>query len=366
VRSHWLLLGACGALLFASPIHAAPIRPSVPAPIVVADASQTQLEEIRITRDGFFIRTQGQEPDIDQDLSRDRLKLTLELDDTEISSAITAREFAVDRYGVTRIQLAQDGDKVVITLEFADDSLRWQATASSRGVVLVPRGGLAAAPPESRVSQSLTQVARPQSEPRPDRPRPDRPQSTPLPDVSDRDVTIAIDPGHGGGDPGAVGIGNIHEADIVLAISNRVTALLEDKGARIIQTRTDDREIELEPRVSQANRTRADLFISIHANAISLERPDVNGIETYYYGDRSLELAQTIHASMLDGTDRPNRRVRRANFYVLRNTTMPAVLLEVGFVTGAEDAALLPDPEFQAQMAEAIARGILEYVQNHL
>jgi N-acetylmuramoyl-L-alanine amidase len=371
VRSRWLLLGAWGALLFASPIYAAPVRPSPTVQVVAANSSKTQLEEIRITRDGFFIRTQGEEPEIDQDLSRDRRKLTLELEDTEISSRITAREFTVDRYGVTRIQLAQEGDQVVITLEFADDNLRWQATASSRGVVLVPRGGLAAAPPESRVSQSLTEVARPQPEsrPRPDRPdRPDRPNrpNAPLPDVADRDVTIVIDPGHGGGDPGAVGIGNIHEADIVLAIANRVTALLEDKGARIIQTRTDDSEIELEPRVSQANRTRADLFISIHANAISLERPDVNGIETYYYGDGSLELAQTLHASMLNGTGRPNRRVKRANFYVLRNTAMPAVLLEVGFVTGAEDATLLPDPEFQAQMAEAIARGILEYVQNRL
>jgi N-acetylmuramoyl-L-alanine amidase len=372
VRSRWLLLGACSALLFASPIHAAPIHPpSAPIEVAAEDQQPTQLEEIRITRDGFFLRTQGKEPEIDQDLSRDSLKLTLELDDTSISEAITAREFTVDRYGVTRIQLAQDGDKVILTLEFADDSLRWQASASSRGVVLVPRGGLAAAPPESRVSQSLTEVVRPRPElptrpDRPDLPRPNRPEPAPLPDVSDRQVTIVIDPGHGGRDPGAVGIGNIHEADIVLAISNQVTTLLQSKGAEVIQTRTDDREIELEPRVNQANRARADLFISIHANAISLDRPDVNGIETYYYADQSLELARTIHASMLDGTGRANRRVRQARFYVLRNTAMPAVLLEVGFVTGAEDAPLLPDPDFQAQMAESIARGILEYVQNRL
>jgi N-acetylmuramoyl-L-alanine amidase len=366
VRSHWLLLGACSALLFASPIHAAPVSPSTPSVrLIAAETTRpTQLEEIRVTRDGFFIRTQGEEVDVDQDLSRDRRQLTLKLKDTTISADITAREFTVNRYGVNRIQLSQDGDKVVLTLELADDNLRWHASASSQGVALVPTHGLASVPQDSRISQSLTEVVRPKPESAP--PRPGRTQSAPLPDVSNRHLTIAIDPGHGGGDPGAVGIGNIHEADIVLAIANQVTSLLEGKGVTVVQTRLDDSEIELEPRVSQANRASANLFVSIHANAIDLTRPDVNGIETYYYSDRSLALANSIHSSVVAGTGRPNRRVRQARFYVLKNTAMPAVLVEVGFVTGAEDAALLPTSDYQTQMAEAIARGILEYVQQNL
>ena len=92
-----------------------------------------------------------------------------------------------------------------------------------------------------------------------------------------------IDPGHGGNDPGAVGIDSIHEADIVLPIAQQVAAALEQQGVQAILTRNDDREVELEPRVQLAERAHATLFVSIHANSISLDRPDVNGFETYYY-----------------------------------------------------------------------------------
>jgi N-acetylmuramoyl-L-alanine amidase len=379
VRSYWLLSGlGASILLFSSPIHAAELSPppSPPSQRIAADDRATQIEEIRITRDGFFIRTTGDAPNLEQDLSRDRRRLTVELKNTQIADSITAREFTIDRYGVSRIKLDQDGSKVEVTLEFADDSLQWRASSSRQGVVLVPTGGLAAAPPESRVSLSLTAIERPRPEPRPTLPtRPDRPTlptrpnlTTPiiLPDVSDRNVTIAIDPGHGGGDPGAVGIGGLRETDIVLDVGLQVTALLEGRGVNVILTRQDDREIELEPRVAQANRAQADLFVSIHANAISMSRPDVNGIETYYYADQSQALARTIHNSLLDATGRPDRRVKTARFYVLRNTAMPAVLLELGFVTGADDAPLLADSDYRQRLAEAIARGILEYVQANL
>jgi N-acetylmuramoyl-L-alanine amidase len=174
---------------------------------------------------------------------------------------------------------------------------------------------------------------------------------------------VVIDPGHGGGDPGAVGIDGLQEAGLVLDIAQQVTRLLERQGVQARLTRTEDVEIELEPRVSQANRSNADVFVSIHANAINLSRPDVNGLETYYFSS-GRELADTIHRSILQAIpDLPDRRVRRANFYVLRNTEMPSVLVEVGFVTGAEDARNLRDATYRSQMAAAIARGILQYLQ---
>ncbi len=183
-----------------------------------------------------------------------------------------------------------------------------------------------------------------------------------LPTVRGRPVVV-IDPGHGGRDPGAVGIGGMQEADIVLDISQQVTNLLEAQGVQARLTRTQDVEIDLAPRVNLANGINADLFVSIHANAISMSRPDVNGLETYYLGS-GLELANTIHRSILQAIPEMNdRRVRRANFYVLRNTRMPAVLVETGFVTGAEDARRLQDPAFRSRMAAAIARGILQYLQ---
>ncbi|MEG4346534.1 N-acetylmuramoyl-L-alanine amidase [Microcoleus sp. A003_D6] len=183
-----------------------------------------------------------------------------------------------------------------------------------------------------------------------------------LPQVSNRRVVVAIDPGHGGRDPGAVGIQGIQEKEIVLDISFQVARLLEQQGVQAVMTRTDDSEIDLEPRVSLAERVNATLFVSIHANAINMSRPDISGIETYYFNNGQ-DLARVIHASILEGTGAADRRVRQARFYVLRKTSMPSVLLEVGFVTGADDAARLSDPAYRSQMAASIARGILLYLQ---
>ncbi|MGB7892387.1 MAG: N-acetylmuramoyl-L-alanine amidase [Microcoleus sp.] len=183
-----------------------------------------------------------------------------------------------------------------------------------------------------------------------------------LPQVSNRRAVVAIDPGHGGRDPGAVGIQSIQEKEIVLDISFQVARLLEQQGVQAVMTRTDDSEIDLEPRVSLAERVNASLFVSIHANAINMSRPDISGIETYYFGSGE-DLARVIHGSILQGTGATDRRVRQARFYVLRKTSMPSVLVEVGFVTGAEDAARLSDPAYRSQMAASIARGILLYLQ---
>ncbi|MBM0742193.1 N-acetylmuramoyl-L-alanine amidase [Phormidium sp. CLA17] len=174
-------------------------------------------------------------------------------------------------------------------------------------------------------------------------------------------LVVVIDPGHGGPDPGAVGIGGLKETDVVLDISRQVTALLEGQGVTVIQTRSAEYDLGLEPRVQMANKADAAIFVSIHANAISLSRPDVNGLETYYYNSGKA-LADTVHRTILEDTGVPDRRVRSSRFYVLRRTSMPSILIETGFVTGATDAARLRDTGFRSQMAAAIARGILRYL----
>ena len=191
---------------------------------------------------------------------------------------------------------------------------------------------------------------------RPSTPRGDLPRST-----SGRVVAV-IDPGHGGRDPGAIGIGGLQEKDVVLPISLEVARLLEQQGVRVILTRSDDRFISLAGRAQLANRNRATLFVSIHANAISMSRPDVNGLETFYFVT-GRQLAEYIQSSMLESFDMNNRGVKRARFYVLRNTSMPSALVETGFVTGREDAPRLANPAFRDDMAYAIARGILRYLQ---
>ncbi|MEL6815614.1 MAG: DUF3747 domain-containing protein [Cyanobacteria bacterium J06598_3] len=174
-------------------------------------------------------------------------------------------------------------------------------------------------------------------------------------------LTVVIDPGHGGRDPGAVGIGGLREKDINITVSRRVQASLREKGINAVLTRSDDRELDLEPRVDIAERADADVFVSIHSNAISLSRPDVNGLETFYYSS-GFRLAQTIHNNVLQRTDLRDRGVRRARFFVLVNTSMPAVLVETGFVTGREDAARFRDPAAVNRIADGITGGILQYL----
>ena len=187
------------------------------------------------------------------------------------------------------------------------------------------------------------------------------PISTLAPIPNGRAIVI-IDPGHGGPDPGAVGIGGLQEKGVVLDIGRPVAGFLQQRGVQTFLTRSDDRDLDLEPRVQMAEKANATVFVSIHANAISMSRPDVNGIETYYY-QSGADLAQVIHQTILQSTGGVDRGVRTARFYVLRRTSMPSVLVEVGFVTGRDDAARLANPSYRTQMADAIARGILQYLQ---
>ena len=196
---------------------------------------------------------------------------------------------------------------------------------------------------------------------------PIRPTSpVPLPSVRNARVVVMVDPGHGGADPGAIGRGGIRETDIVLSIGQQVAALLQQQGIQVFLTRNGDYDVGLGSRVVMAERVNADLFVSIHANAIDLSRSDINGLETYYYSsDRALRLAQAIHVSILQSLDIQNRGIRTARFFVLRKTSMPSVLVEVGFVTGGEDSVKLSNSTYRSQMARAIARGILQYIQQY-
>lgn len=179
-------------------------------------------------------------------------------------------------------------------------------------------------------------------------------------------VVVVIDPGHGGQDPGAIGIGGLQEKQVILSIGLQVASLLEKRGIKVVLTRSDDRFVDLAPRVTLAERVNAKAFVSIHANSISLGRPDVSGLETYRARNGSASgqrLAQLIHNSILKSVNVRDRGVRSAGFYVLRNTSMPAVLVEVGFVTGREDAARLASSTGRRLLAQAIAQGILQYFQ---
>lgn len=174
-------------------------------------------------------------------------------------------------------------------------------------------------------------------------------------------IVVVVDPGHGGKDSGAPGIGGLLEKDVILPIGKRVASILESKGIQVVMTRDADFFVDLKPRVDLAERVNATLFVSIHANSVD-SRPDVNGLEVYYY-DSGYRLAEAVRNTILQNISTiKDRGTRKARFYVLRKSSMPSILVETGYMTGREDNPRLGNVEYQNRMADAIARGVLKYL----
>ena len=181
---------------------------------------------------------------------------------------------------------------------------------------------------------------------------------------------VAIDPGHGGSDPGAVSVRGFREKQLNLTLAMQVKAILERSGAKVLMTRETDVDVsspdasdrdELRARTLVGNNNRADIFISIHHN--SSASSDLNGTTTYYYRKTLFDavLAQSIQDAMVQAGRLTNIGVRTANFFVVKNTTMPAALLEIGFLSNPQDEQLLTNPAFQQKMAQAIVAGIDQF-----
>ncbi len=173
---------------------------------------------------------------------------------------------------------------------------------------------------------------------------------------------IIIDPGHGGTDYGAIRDG-INEKDINLDVAKQVQSILERKGFKVKLTRTNDTYLSLEERCNITNSSSPYLFVSIHVNSCMGTEP--KGIETHYYHDNSIELANTIHSKMTKAIKTPNRGLFKSKFYVINHTSVPAVLLEIGFISNDTERAELVTKKRQRDTAEAISEGIIEYFNNH-
>jgi N-acetylmuramoyl-L-alanine amidase len=177
-------------------------------------------------------------------------------------------------------------------------------------------------------------------------------------------VTIVIDPGHGGKDPGARGMSRVPEKEIVLAVGNDVARLLSACGARVISTRTDDRFIELDTRAAIAQRSRADLFVSIHADAAS--RKSATGATIYIARSASRQSRQAARC-IADAFARAGiqcRGIRRAGFRVLVGHSRPAVLIECGYLTNRVEARRLNSPAYLSQLASVITDGIATFFES--
>ena len=175
---------------------------------------------------------------------------------------------------------------------------------------------------------------------------------------SDGKYHIVLDAGHGGSDHGAIRE-DINEKDIVLEITQKVAELLRKKGYEVEMTRDEDITVSLQERVEFSENINPHIFVSIHVNSSNSDAP--NGIETHYYKENSLQLAKTVHASMLNHINANNRGLFKSKFYVINHTTAPAILIETGFLSNPyERSQLITDSRKQAT-AKAIAEGIHDY-----
>lgn len=171
---------------------------------------------------------------------------------------------------------------------------------------------------------------------------------------------VVIDAGHGGSDPGAISVTKKKEKDFNLAVALKAQKLLQnDPNIEVVMTRDSDTYPTLQERAKLANSMKADIFISIHANSGSAT---ASGVETYYTRSESLALANVMHKYLVQSSGLNDRKVRTKSLHVTRETTMPAVLLECGYLSNSKDNALLYTEDFQNSVAEGIAEGIKEYL----
>jgi len=170
---------------------------------------------------------------------------------------------------------------------------------------------------------------------------------------------VVIDPGHGGKDPGAISYLGHYEKDIVLQISRRLASILQRRGVEVIMTRRDDTFIELEERAAIANRAEADLFVSIHADS---HNDRVHQGFTVYVARSASDTSRQVGRSLENTLSRigiPSKGLRSADYRVLVQTRCPAVLVETGFLSNPNEAAMLLDGGYQERIASAIAEGII-------
>lgn len=176
-------------------------------------------------------------------------------------------------------------------------------------------------------------------------------------------MLIGIDPGHGGNDPGAIGrdFGTM-EKDITLAISLGIEKILNNAEIDTFLTRTKDESVLLTIRTTILNQKNCNYVISVHINAAS--NRTANYISTFIQGrgGEAEKLAEKVQAQMLKATAWPDGGVRVANFHITRETRMPAILIECGFISNAQQERQLLTNEMQVKIASSVATGILEYI----
>jgi N-acetylmuramoyl-L-alanine amidase len=318
-------------------------------------------------------------------------------------------------------QVTQDGARLLIRFEadLLDATLPAvqsqgfvQAISVEQATVVIGLGprfaslrssDVTAGPDTSRIVVDLFATAEQTATPSGPAPAPASPEASPLPLPTPGVRTVVIDPGHGGDEDGATGAKGTQEKTLTLAVARRVKSALEARlGARVLLTREDDRTVPLDERAAFANNNKADAFVSLHANAslrrtasgaevffLSLDRADeearrvaeAEGVAMPVFGGgtreidvilwemaqtrhlaQSAELAKALESQLRSVVPMSPRPIQQAPFRVLVGANMPAVLVELGYVTNAEQEAALASAPFQTRLAQAITEAVARFL----
>jgi len=177
---------------------------------------------------------------------------------------------------------------------------------------------------------------------------------------------IAVDPGHGGSDSGAIGASGVREKVINLIVAEKLIKLLHEAGATVVVTRNGDQKVINQQRVDLVNSSKADIMVSIHANAFN--NSESNGTETFYHASAanaaaSRLLALQLQRELIAALGLRNRGVKESSFFILKNVRIPAALVELAFISNPAEEKILLDPEAQERAAIALYQGIEAYFQ---
>ena len=194
--------------------------------------------------------------------------------------------------------------------------------------------------------------------------------------VTGRNPCIVLDSGHGGEDPGKIGVNQAKEKDVNLKIAKKTKERLEKKGCKVVMTREKDVMLgdpaagnkkihDMKARVERINKTMPQAAVSIHQN--SYQDAQIHGAQVFYYShsEEGKRMAEVMQKALLKA-DEENTRQAKANdtYYLLKRTEVPTIIVECGFLSNPEEAAKLVTPKYQEKLAEAIAEGILACMEN--
>lgn len=176
------------------------------------------------------------------------------------------------------------------------------------------------------------------------------------------EMTIVVDAGHGGTDPGSLANNGSEEKQYTLATAKKIQADLEERGANVVMTRNGDTDVSLATIAALPKKSAADLFVSIHFDAV--KKNQARGFTTFYYhDDGSIQLAESINKALDKRVSdkMPNRGNDFGDYYVLRQNTVPAVLIEGGYIDSDKDFSYIKDSKYQNNLADSVVSGIDQY-----